>query len=97
MNKLKQLAKVSDLNAVLKKSRRLYHRDVFPSSKKEKKYMIQNDRGRWVHFGAIQYEDYTKHKDRTRRKSYLARSTHIRGKWRRDKFSPNRLAISLLW
>ena len=97
MNKVKQLAKVSDLKAVLKKSRRLYRRDVFPSSKKEKKYMLQNDRGRWAHFGSIEYQDFTKHKDKTRRKSYLARATGIRGKWRRDKFSPNRLAISLLW
>lgn len=97
MNKIKQLAKVSDFRAVLKKSRRLYHRAVYPSSKKEKKYMIQNDRGHWVHFGSIDYQDYTKHKDKTRRKSYLARATGIRGNWRRDKFSPNRLAISLLW
>ena len=97
MNKLKQLEKVSDIKAVLKKSRRLYQRDVFPSSKKEKKYMILDDKGHWVHFGAIHYQDYTRHKDKTRRKSYLARATHIRGKWKANKFSANRLAISLLW
>ena len=97
MNKRTQLKKVSDFNAVLKKSRRLYRRDVFPSTIKKKKYMILNDRGHWVHFGHIDYQDFTKHKDKTRRKSYLARSTHIHGQWRKDKFSPNNLAITLLW
>ena len=92
-----KLASVSDMKIVLKKSRRLYKRDVYPSTKKGKKYMISDDQGHWVHFGAIDYEDFTKHKDKTRRKSYLARATHIRGNWRTNKFSPNRLAISLLW
>jgi hypothetical protein len=97
MDKRKKLEKVSDYRAVLKKSRRLYRRDVFPSSKKEKKYMIENDRGHWVHFGSMGYQDYTRHKDKTRRKSYLARASHIHGKWKQNKFSPNNLAISLLW
>jgi hypothetical protein len=94
---MKPLEKVSDYPAVLRKSRRLYHRDVYPSTKKKKKYMILNDQGHWVHFGHMDYQDFTKHKDKTRRKSYLARATHIRGKWRQDKFSPNNLAIHLLW
>lgn len=94
---MKPLEKVSDIKTVLQKSRRLYHRDVFPSTKKKKKYMILNDKGHWVHFGHMDYQDFTKHKDKTRRKSYLARATHIRGKWRQDKFSPNNLAIHLLW
>lgn len=32
-----------------------------------------------------------------RRKSYLARATKIKGNWKADPFSPNNLAIHLLW
>lgn len=50
-----------------------------------------------VHFGQMSYEDYTKHKDDTRRKNYLTRAKAIKGKWKEDKYSPNNLAIHLLW
>ena len=39
------------------------------STKKEKKYMVQIPDGKIVHFGQMGYEDYTKHKDKTRRKT----------------------------
>ena len=32
-----------------------------------------------------------------KRKAYRARATNIRGKWKDDKYSPNNLAIRLLW
>lgn len=54
-------------------------------------------REKWVHFGQMGYEDFTKHKDTRRRKNYLQRSTHIRGNWSQDKYSPNNLSIHLLW
>ena len=41
------------------------------SEKPDKKYKVIVD-GKTVHFGSTM-EDYTKHKDETRRKSYLAR------------------------
>ncbi len=97
MNKLEQLKKVSNYATVRKKARLLYHRDVFPSTKKNKKYMIQNEKGNMVHFGAIQYEDYTKHKDKTRRKNYLTRASNIKGNWKQDPFSPNNLSLHLTW
>jgi hypothetical protein len=56
-----------------------------------------NKRPKWVHFGQMGYEDYTKHNDTKRRKNYLQRSTHIRGKWKTNKYSPNNLSIHLLW
>ena len=43
------------------------------------------------------YEDYTKHKNKSRRKNYLARSTKMKGKWKKNKYSPNNLSIHILW
>jgi len=51
-------------------------------------------------------EDYTKHLDLKRRRSYLARATNIKsarsvalgkGDWEKNIYSPNFLAIHLLW
>ena len=67
------------------------------STKKEKKYMVTTPHGNIVHFGQMGYEDYTKHKDKTRRKNYLTRSRNIKGDWKKNKYSPNNLAIHLLW
>ncbi len=40
---------------------------------------------------------FTKHQDLNRLKNYLSRATKIKGNWRKDKYSPNNLAINLLW
>ena len=56
-----------------------------------------NDKNKLVHFGDLRYEDYTKHHDEERLKNYLSRATKIKGNWKRDKYSPNNLAIYLLW
>ena len=67
------------------------------STKKNKKYMVTTPDGKIVHFGEMGYEDFTRHKDKTRRKNYLTRSRKIRGNWKSDKYSANNLAIHLLW
>jgi len=67
------------------------------STKKDKKYMVTTPDGKIVHFGQMGYEDFTKHKDKTRRKNYLTRSRKIKGNWKKNKYSPNNLAINLLW
>lgn len=67
------------------------------STKKNKKYMVTTPGGKIVHFGEMGYEDFTKHKNKTRRKNYLTRSRKIRGNWKSDKYSANNLAIHLLW
>jgi hypothetical protein len=69
---------------------------LYTSTRKNKKYMLFNG-CKTVHFGQIPYEDFTKHKNKTRRKNYLIRSNNIKGKWKNDKYSPNNLAINLLW
>jgi hypothetical protein len=71
---------------------------LFPSPRDDKKYRILNPETRnWVDFGAMGYEDFTKHGDELRRNNYLKRATAIRGDWHKDYFSPNNLAIHILW
>jgi hypothetical protein len=70
---------------------------LFLSSRDDKKYMVVAPSGKKVHFGQMGYEDYTKHKDKERRASYLRRATKIKGDWKDNKFSPNNLSINILW
>jgi hypothetical protein len=67
------------------------------STRRDKKYMVKTPKGRLVHFGQMGYEDYTKHKNKTRRKNYLTRSAGIAGNWAEDAYSANNLARKLLW
>jgi hypothetical protein len=72
--------------------------DLFTSPKKDKKYRIYNPlQNKWVDFGQLGYEDYTKHKDDVRRARYLARATNMKGNWRDNPYSPNNLSIHILW
>jgi hypothetical protein len=68
------------------------------SNKKDKKYMVYNpNTKKWVYFGQIGYEDFTKHKDPKRRENYLKRTANMKGNWKDDKYSPNNLSRNLLW
>ena len=70
---------------------------LYLSTRKDKKYMVLNDDGKYIHFGQMGYEDFTKHKDLKRRDAYLKRATKIKGNWKSDKYSPNNLSINILW
>jgi hypothetical protein len=90
----------SNPRAVQKKAFQLYGKNavVYKSEKKDKKYQMLNENtGRFTHFGQIPYEDFTKHQDPQRRDNYLKRSLNIKGDWKKDIYSPNFLAITLLW
>ena len=53
-----------------------------------------NDDNKLVHFGDQRYEDYTKHKDNTRRDNFKKRNI----KWGyAPKYSPAWLSFWLLW
>jgi len=82
----KRLKKYIGKNAVL-----------YLSERKDKKYFILDPEGRKVHFGNINYEDFLKHGSTIRRNSYIKRATNIRGDWKSNKYSPNNLAIHILW
>ena len=98
MNKEKKILEVSNpktaqqkLNKYLGKPTKLHL-----STRKEKKYMV-NDGSKYIHFGDINAQDHTKHKNEVRRASYLARAKAIKGDWKNNKYSPNNLAINVLW
>ena len=71
---------------------------IYPSTNPQKKYDIYDQKhNTWVHFGQLGYEDFTKHKNKTRRKNYLTRSGKIRGDWKRNPYSANNLSREILW
>ena len=95
-----QFRKYSNPEIAQQKARKYLGKNaiIYRSTRKNKKYMIQDgNSGVWVHFGAIPYEDFTKHKDKKRRSSYISRATGIRGNWRTNPYSPNSLSINILW
>lgn len=71
---------------------------LYPGRKKDKKYSIFDPKNKkWVSFGQLDYEDYTKHRNKLRRRNYLTRSRSIKGDWKKNKYSPNNLSIHVLW
>ena len=69
-----------------------------PSTKKDKKFMVLNpDTNKFIHFGQLGFEDFTKHQDTKRQTSYLNRTGNMRGDWKADKYSANNLAREILW
>lgn len=88
-----------DRNRVLNNARAYLGKDVklTPSSRKDKKWMIESPSGRKIHFGSSAYQDYTQHQDKERQRLYLLRSGKIQGDWKKDKYSPNNLSREILW
>jgi hypothetical protein len=91
------LKKYSNFQKVNLLSMKKYNRPVFMSTRKQKKYMIKDNNNKFIHFGQLGYEDFTKHKDEDRRQRYLKRTENIKGNWKENKFSPNNLSRNLLW
>ena len=64
------------------------------STRQDKKYMVQDPAGHWVHFGQKGYQDYTAHKDKDRRANFRKRNAH----WAHAaKWTPAHLAYYVLW
>jgi hypothetical protein len=93
-----ELETYSDPEKVYQLARELFGEDVQikPSTKKNKKYMIMNPDGKWISFGQVGYEDYTKHLDDKRKASYLKRTAR-KGTGDNDPYSANNLSKNLLW
>lgn len=93
------LSKYSNPAEAQRRAYKVYgpHARLYYSSRPNKKYMIISPTGKRVHFGQLKYEDFTLHKDEERRSHYLSRSMNIRGNWRNNLYSPNQLAMRILW
>jgi hypothetical protein len=71
---------------------------LYPARNPAKKYMVYDPKNnKWVNFGQMGYEDYTKHHDKTRRKNYLTRTKGMLGDWKSNKYSANNLSRRILW
>lgn len=99
MTKYDELVKYSDPARVAKNAKDYFgdNTKIYLSNKVQKKYMVKNLDDKWVHFGEMGYQDYTKHMDKARQERYLKRAMAIRGNWYLDKYSPNSISINLLW
>lgn len=106
-NQLKR-AKVSPaayLAAAKEKAKKkgLAYKHLGFSSDDKHKLQIPNAQGTLVRFGSVGQGDhilYTLSHDKSadeHRKRYLARATKIKGNWKSDEYSPNSLAIAVLW
>jgi len=77
----------------------------YKSNKSGKKGMVfvrgKEGNKRLIHFGDSNMQDFTQHKDKKRRASYLARSGGIRDKsgnlTKNNKNSPNYWSRKILW
>jgi hypothetical protein len=99
-NKIEELLKYSDPHLAQEKAYKYLGKtaDLFVSDKKDKKYMIYDPNlNKWISFGQMQYEDFTKHNDKKRQERYLKRATNMKGNWKDNPYSPNNLAIHILW
>ena len=68
---------------------------IYRSNRKGKKYAIYDPyNNKYIHFGSIHYEDYTKHNNDLRRSYFRNRNR----KWSNNPiFSPSFLSYHLLW
>jgi len=96
----KKLSKYSNFRQAQKKAYQYIGKTakLYPAKNAQKKYSIYDPKKKkWINFGQIGYEDFTKHKDKTRRKNYLTRSSKIKGNWKSNPYSANNLSIHILW
>lgn len=71
---------------------------LYPARNPQKKYSVFDPiHKKWISFGLIGYEDYTKHHDQQRRQNYLTRTKNMRGNWKNNKYSANNLSRNILW
>jgi len=109
IDKEEAVRKISNPTTVFRNFKRYKGRDnavIEISNRPGKKYVVfvnpKIDNGlmyswtKQVHFGS-NLADFTKTRSEQQRQNYLKRACGIKGNWRNDKYSPNNLAINLLW
>jgi hypothetical protein len=99
INKKKEISKVSNENIVIQKAQLLLDEefDIDYSTRRNKKFMIKGKftNNKWVHFGDINYPDYTFTNDEEKRIKFLKRNRH----WIKEypKYSSAWFSYYLLW
>lgn len=100
MKKEIEILKYSDANDAQRKAYNYLGPNaiLYYSPNKNKKFRIYDpNNDKWVDFGQMGYQDFTKHKNQLKRERYLKRATNIKGNWENNPYSPNNLSINILW
>lgn len=97
-NKIEELFKWSNPKQAQKMAYKYLGKDadLYVSTRKNKKYMVETPDGKMIHFGTLDppMEDYTKHKDKERRDRFRKRNA----KWsQQDKWTAGWLSYYILW
>jgi hypothetical protein len=88
------MSELSNINEVQKQANKYGVGKVFPSSRKNKKYMVQSPKDGMIHFGLAGAADFTGHKNEDRRQRFRQRNK----KWATAaRWSPAWLSYYLLW
>lgn len=101
INKKKAVNKVSNSDIVLHNAvKYLGHFDNFDldfSTRRNKKYMVRGNftNDKWVHFGDINYQDYTFTQNIEKRNKFLKRNHHWITEY--PEYSPAWFSYYLLW
>ena len=91
---MNEIYKYSNPNIVKQLGNKYLNKEIYLSSRKDKKYMIQDPNGKWIHFGAMGYKDFTLTGDENQRRLFRQRNH----KWAyAKKYSPAWLSYYLLW
>jgi len=97
MNKKSEILKYSNPKIVFQKARHIFgpHVNIKISTRKNKKYMLYNPTTeKYIHFGEMLFEDYTKHGDNNKRMKFITRNQI----WsQNDVYSAGFLSYYLLW
>jgi hypothetical protein len=96
-DKLTKLKEYSDPQKVIQNIKTYLGDNIklFISNRKDKKYMIRHPQtNKFIHFGAMGYEDGTFHKNKDRINLFKKRNA----KWsQQDQYTPGWLSYHLLW
>jgi hypothetical protein len=94
-DKLNEIEPYTDIEKVRKIANKMNLNMVYPSTRKDKKYMIRDPLSRkFVHFGQNKMFDFTRHMDIDRKNKFKNRNK----KWAdAEPYSPSFLSYYLLW
>ena len=95
-DKYTELLKYSNPQKVKKLAKKFLGDDVklFVSTRKDKKYMVQDPDGKMIHFGQMGFADFSLTDDLVKQKSFRSRNK----KWAdADTYTPAWLSYHLLW
>lgn len=96
MDKEREVRRTSNPEKALKQLKKYFGKnaELYYSTRKNKKYMIEDPDGKYIHFGFSPMEDFTYHQDKERRDKFRKRNK----RWATSpKYSASYLSYWVLW